>query len=284
MAYYTVELSSMLSAYASLLDIRTNEKSFQIVNTVDGHAIIWDDGNGKFVQLPNYHTENGMTFTHTDFDFFKINNPNYLISNFVYPMCLEKCGELKDSVTDDPDLNRMIIDKFLQTFWRHFYGYEIGQENPQYWWTLFKGWYDENIDYFIQNYQKMIIENQNYITGLTHSTGNTSAQANGSSDGLSSAIAGTADTPQDELNFGLNTGDPAKDYNFNYSSQVNGTKQHDTNTSTSASNQDNTNDSTMRMRTIAELSSQLDQFFNNGIYLNLFEKAREYGLFMNVIH
>lgn len=284
MAYYTVELSSMLSAYASLLDVRTNEKSFKIVNTVEGHTIIWDNGDGKFVQLPNYHTEEGMTFTHHDFDFFKINNPNYLVSNFVYPMCLEKCGELKDNITDDPDLNKAIIDKFLQTFWRHFYGYEIGQENPQYWWLLFKGWYDENIDYFIQNYREMIIKNQNYITGLTHSTGNMNAQSKGTSDALSSSIAGTADTPQNELNFGLNSGDPAKDYNFNYSSNVNGAKEKSSGTNTSDSNQDTTNDSEMRMRTIAELTSQLDQFFDNGIYLNLFEKAREYGLFMNTIH
>ena len=98
-----------------------------------------------------------------------------------------------------------------------------------------------------------------------------------------------ADTPQDELDFKLNTGDPAQDYNFNYSSSVNGAKSHDDGQTNSESNQDSINkqntetDVTARNKTIAELSRELSGFMN-GIYLDLFEKAREYGLFMNVIH
>lgn len=285
MAWYTIEVSGILAAYAKLLDVRTNEQEgFEIVETINGHTIKWDSDNGHYVQLPKYETTKGLHYTNHDFDFFKINNPNYLVEKFAYPCALDHCGELKDNITSDKDLNKSIIDKFIQTFFRYFYGYEIGQENPNYWWLLFKEWYDENIDFFIQNYQQMIIENQNYITGLSHSTGNMQSNAQGSSDGYNSSIAGTADTPQDELNFALNTGDPAKDYNFNYSSSVNGAKSHDMNKSTSDSTQDTHNDMTARNQTIASLSSQLDNLFNNGIYLNLFEKAKEKGLFMRVIH
>lgn len=283
MAHYTTELSNMLASYVRLLDVRTQSQSFEIVKTTIGHNIEWYKNGDKYVRNWKYETSEGMLYKNSNFDFFKMNNPNYLIDNFVYPMCLENCGELKDNVTSDSELNKQIIKKFLETFWRHFYGYEIGQENPLYWWTLFKGWYDENIDYFIQNYQQMIIKQQNYITGLSHTTGNSQAQSSGTAESLNSAIAGTADTPQNELNFGLNTGDPAKDYNFNYSSQVNGSKAHDTSSQKANSNQDDVQDMTSRNMTVAQLSNELNQFMN-GIYLNLFEKAREYGLFMNVIY
>lgn len=295
MAYFTVELSSMLSAYVQLLNVRTQEQSFEIVKTYEGHDLKWHDNGSTYVRNWKYETSQGELFKYDSFDFFKMNNPNYLIDNFVYPMCLEKCGTLKDNVTDNDDLNKSIIKQFLCTFWRHFYGYEIGQEDPLYWWALFKGWYDENIDFFIQNYQQMIINNQNYITGLSKTLGNATANGNiktdsqTNTDGKHSEIAGTADTPQDELNFKLDTGDPAQDYNFNYSSAVNGAKSHDTGQTNSESNQDSINkqntetDVTARNKTIAELSRELSGFMN-GIYLDLFEKAREYGLFMNVIH
>lgn len=295
MAYFTVELSSMLSAYAQLLNVRTQEQSFEIVKTYEGHDLKWRDNGSTYVRNWKYETSQGELFKYDSFDFFKINNPNYLIDNFVYPMCLEKCGSLKDNITDNDDLNKSIIKQFLCTFWRHFYGYEIGQEDPLYWWVLFKGWYDENIDYFIQNYQQMIIQNQNYITGLSKTLGNATANGNiktdsqTNTDSKHSEIAGTADTPQDELDFKLNTGDPAQDYNFNYSSSVNGAKSHDDGQTNTESNQDSINkqntetDVTARNKTIAELSKELSSFMN-GIYLDLFEKAREYGLFMNVIH
>ena len=295
MAYFTVELSSMLSAYVQLLNVRTQEQSFEIVKTYEGHDLKWHDNGSTYVRNWKYETSQGELFTFDSFDFFKMNNPNYLIDNFVYPMCLEKCGTLKDNVTDNDDLNKSIIKQFLCTFWRHFYGYEIGQEDPLYWWALFKGWYDENIDFFIQNYQQMIINNQNYITGLSKTLGNATANGNiktdsqTNTDAKHSEIAGTADTPQDELNFKLDTGDPAQDYNFNYSSSVNGAKSHDTGQTNSESNQDSINKQntetnvTARNKTIAELSRELSGFMN-GIYLDLFEKAREYGLFMNVIH
>ena len=295
MAYFTVELSSMLSAYAQLLNVRTQEQSFEIVKTYEGHDLKWHDNGSTYVRNWKYETSQGELFKYDSFDFFKMNNPNYLIDNFVYPMCLEKCGTLKDNITDNDDLNKSIIKQFLCTFWRHFYGYEIGQEDPLYWWALFKGWYDENIDFFIQNYQQMVIQNQNYITGLSKTLGNATANGNiktdsqTNTDSKHSEIAGTADTPQDELDFKLNTGDPAQDYNFNYSSSVNGAKSHDDGQTNSESNQDSINkqntetDVTARNKTIAELSRELSGFMN-GIYLDLFEKAREYGLFMNVIH
>ena len=247
MAYFTVELSSMLSAYAQLLNVRTQEQSFEIVKTFEGHDLKWYDNGSTYVRNWKYETSQGELFKYDSFDFFKMNNPNYLIDNFVYPMCLEKCGTLKDNVTDNDDLNKSIIKQFLCTFWRHFYGYEIGQEDPLYWWALFKGWYDENIDFFIQNYQQMMIQNQNYITGLSKTLGNATANGNiktdsqTNTDSKHSEIAGTADTPQDELDFKLNTGDPAQDYNFNYSSSVNGAKSHDDGQTNSESNQDSIN-------------------------------------------
>ena len=295
MAYFTVELSSMLSAYAQLLNVRTQEQSFEIVKTFEGHDLKWYDNGSTYVRNWKYETSQGELFKYDSFDFFKMNNPNYLIDNFVYPMCLEKCGTLKDNITDNDDLNKSIIKQFLCTFWRHFYGYEIGQEDPLYWWALFKGWYDENIDFFIQNYQQMMIQNQNYITGLSKTLGNATANGNiktdsqTNTDSKHSEIAGMADTPQDELDFKLNTGYPAQDYNFNYSSSVNGAKSHDDGQTNSESNEDSINkqntetDVTARNKTIAELSRELSGFMN-GIYLDLFEKAREYGLFMNVIH
>lgn len=308
MAYFTVELSSMLASYATLVDPDGHGIDFEVVSTVDGDGHSFVPSSNQYVHLPLYQTQSGEMFEDHDFLYFPNNTPNYLINKYTYPMALQYCGHLKDNITNQPDLNQAIIAQFLQTFWRHFYGYEIGQEDPLYWWVIFKDWYDENIDFFIQAYQKMILENQNFITGLSHTTGTNKgniqtqattddvAHSTTTNDSQQSSIAGVADTPQNELDFKLNTGDPAQDYNFNYSSNVTGTKAHNVDTTEtnstdntkSNSNQDSINDAVSdteaRSQTIADLVNQLDRYFDNGIYLNLFEKARKYGLFMNVIH
>lgn len=281
MAKYTVEVSSILSAHAGLLDPRANYQD------VDIHGRTY---NGETVADYDYQS--------WDFVFDTVDTPVKIVEKYALD-CFEKhAGVIQHNFTNQEDLNLKILDKEIQAFFRHFWGYEIGQENPLYWWNTVRNFFDENQPFFIKAYQKLMIKDEAFITNLSYSTGSTKSSSTGNTvaDGTSnnvsdtSSITGNADTPQNELNFSLNTGDPAKDYNFNYSSSVTGAKTHGTNDTTThnttdtknQSEGDSVNNSEARSATVMSLIRELEGF-TNGIYLDMWQKAKEYGLFMQVI-
>lgn len=266
MAWHTIEVSGMLAAYINLKQHFLDNPQ-QV--TIEGISY---DGDS----VPDY------TYKTHEFNFLKNMNANKLVTDYGAEFMRAHLDTLPENYTNDAKLNTAITDQMLKTFVRHFYGYEIGQENPEYWWVLLQSFFDQYLPIFILDYQQLIIENQAFITNLNHNEGKSHATGNANSNSTNSSIAGMADTPQDELNFALNTGDPAKDYNFNYSSNVNGSK------GVGGTKQDNTNDQTSssdskgRNQTIQSLINQLEGFAN-GVYVNLFEHAIDYRLFMETV-
>lgn len=261
MAKYTVELSSMLCAFANLQEIQDQDEHLSIKN-IDN------------LELFDYYSHN--------FKYNIYNIPNYIIDKYAKSFFERYVTHVPDNFTDNKDLNAEIMNKFYQAFIRHFYGREIGQENPLYFWVILQGYLQEHMPFFIQAYQQMIIDNQNFITNISDATNHQTGNQNANTTGDSSAIAGRADTPQNELNFALNTGDPAKDYNFNYSSSVDGTKSQDHTTSVADSTADSTSHAQGRNATIASLVNEL-QRFSNGIYIEMFNRAENYGLFLKIV-
>lgn len=261
MAKYTVELSSMVCAFAYLQDPQGE----------DTHLSIEDVDS---VDLFDYYSH--------EFLYSQNTNPNKIIDKYGLAFMYDRLTEIPHNFTDNEDLNKEILDRFLKAFIRHFWGREIGQENPHYWYVILQGFFDEHMPIFIQAYQKMMIENQNFITNVADSQSTGQSNANSVSEGTGSSISGTADTPQNELDFKIATGDPTDDYNFNYSSQVGGAKSKDSNTTKSDANDKQTSHSEGRNATIMDLVNQLQQF-SNGIYLDMFSRAWDYGLFLSII-
>ncbi len=270
MAKYTVALSSIICAGAGLQDPNANEVD------INFPAINYD---GIDISSFDYKTHN--------FYYGTVMTPNYIIEKYAYNLFMRYTNGLIQNFTNDNDLNTAIMKQLINTFCRHFWGYEIGQENPLYWWTLVKAFFDEQMPLYIQAYQEMIINKQNFITGLSHSTnhatGNLNNNITGTNNGANNSLSGNADTPQNQLNFSLNSADPTKDYNFEYASNVTGAKTTSFDKTTSKTDQNTTNDDTTqsytRNQTIMSLVNQLDSF-SDGIYLELFSKAKDYGLFM----
>lgn len=264
MAKYTVELSSMICAFAGDVDATTQYDSFDIIDT--------DDYKNPF---------------HVDartFDYLKNVSPNQIISNYALKFYQKHLdfNVLPHNFTDNEELNLKIIDKLLQNFTRHFWTYEIGQENPMSWFVVLQGFLDAQLPLYIQEYQKMIIDNENFITNLTTSNSTSNNTAHATSNASESSIAGNADTPQNELNFSLNTGDPTKDYNFSFASSVQGAKGISDSTSESTAAGTNKNNAQGRAYTIMQLVNQLETFAN-GLYINMWDKAKDEGLFLMLI-
>ena len=128
----------------------------------------------------------------------------------------------------------------------------------------------------------MIIDNENFVTNLTSSHSSSNNTAHATSNASESSIAGNADTPQNELNFSLNTGDPSKDYNFSFASSVQGAKGISDSTSDSTADGTNQNNAQGRAYTIMQLVNQLETFAN-GLYVNMWDKAKDEGLFLMLI-
>lgn len=259
MAKYTVEIAEMLSAYASLLDVETDEKSV-------------------IITPPN---ESAITFSVSEFNFYKVNQPQFLIKHLATNFINYHLEPLDFNATTDTQLNKSLLDKFYQAFLSEFYDYEIAFENPLNWWRKMYNYLLKYLPLYEQIAKNLIIDKAQFITntshsdlkGLTASTGNTTSN--------SKTIGANADVPQNELNFEIETDDPLKAYNFHYASGVSGS--HATDDTQAKSNVDNTTsqDTSARNATIASLVNELF-VFSDGIYTDFFEKARQEGLFLMI--
>ena len=263
MATYTVTMASLLCAHANIIDPNAYNNF-----TIDHHSPIITDGQNKAV------TVDGSRFVYA--------NPNEIIKQYARSFFDRHVGtDLKEDITDQADLNDAIYNRFCENFIRHFYGYEIGQENPEYFFVLLNEFLSSQLPIWYQGYEKLFIDKAQWITNDNQSHSLTKSKNDATQHNNSASIAGRADTPQNELNFKMNTGDPTDDYNFSFASEVNGSKGTDsTNANSNGSSETSTNSSGRNSLITDLLNSMLA--YENGIYFDLFNKAKNFGLFMQV--
>lgn len=274
MAKFTIELGSMVAAHKHLMDIQHNADS-----------VSFKDDDYDFI----YHS----------FDYRDTDTPNNIVEEAGVDFFNRHIGNIPSNYTDNAEINSQIDAQLKKTFLRHFYGWEIGQENPEYWFLIARDFFDEYMPIFVKSWQQLVVDNSQWITNLNHTTGHYTGTVTGVGNGTSTtdnnndtkALTGVADTPQNGLDFRIDNEEenPTAGYNFRYSSNVTGSHGHDKGHATSVTNtkdtQDSENDSTQdsqgRNQTIASLINELDAF-TNGAYQNLFTNAKSYGLFMQV--
>ena len=206
-------------------------------------------------------------------------------------------GNFPFKVSNDEAVNQQFLVTFERNFLRHFYSLEISQENTLNWFVLLSDFLNSEMPRFIKQYQAL--DQNDWLqtsTGSANSklnatqsnTSDTDARQNNKS--TSNQMNANADTPQNALDFSLDSDDPTSSYNFNYASVVAGAKsgnnadttsnQKTTNNGSTDQTTDNTN--TQRNATLMSLITELDTFAN-GVYLNLWTRAtRQYHLFMGV--
>jgi hypothetical protein len=257
MAKYTIELGSMVSAHAHLMSTQGDDR---ILNISDG------SGYEKTFNMPE----------------FVWLSPNEVIEKYAKSFIDRHVGTgLQESITDNEDMNAAIYDRFCQTLIRHFWGYEIGQENPLYFLTLLRSCLDMYLPIWYQGYQKLFIDKAQWITNVNDGTSLTVSKSDAAGNSKQASIAGNADTPQNELDFKMNTGDPTDDYNFHYASDVNGAKSTGSTTNSANGTSNTTTHSEGRNAVITDLLNKM-LTYTNGIYFDLFDKLKAEGLFMFV--
>ena len=260
MSKFTVSIAEMLSAYVGNLNVYENEDSVEIKDPLSNRK---------------------MVFPIAEFSFFKLSNPNFVIKNFGPMWLRSKLTEVPHKFTDQDDINDAIIDKFLETFIRHFYEYEISKENPMAWFVSLEAFFQEHMPFWIMAYQKLMIENLQWTTNEGQSTGNANANANSTSNSKDNNVSASADVPQNDLEFQFQSAKPEETYCFAYSTVVNGAKGENDTTSRTTSDQNTKTTSKARNYTIAQLINQL-QGYSNGLYLEMWQRAMAAGLFMTV--
>ena len=190
-------------------------------------------------------------------------------------------GDFPFQVSDNDETNQKFLLQFERNFIKHFYSLEISQESPLSWFVLLNDFLNSEMPRFIKQYQALD-KNDWLQTGGTSVSSKSDSTATQSGNNSSNQLNANADTPQNALDFSLDSADPTKDYNFNYASVVAGAKS--TGVNSSNANQTNTGESSSSSRnaTIMQLITELDTFAN-GLYLNLWTRAtRQYHLFMGV--
>lgn len=257
MAKYTIELGSMVSAHAHLMSTQGDDR---ILNISDG------SGYEKTFNMPE----------------FVWLSPNEVIEKYAKSFIDRHVGTgLQESITDNEEMNAAIYDRFCQTLIRHFWGYEIGQENPLYFLTLLRSCLDMYLPIWYQGYQKLFIDKAQWLTNVNDGTSLTVSKSDAAGNSKQASIAGNADTPQNELDFKMNTGDPTDDYNFHYASDVNGAKSTGSTTNSANGTSNTTTHSEGRNAVITDLLNKM-LTYTNGIYFDLFDKLKAEGLFMFV--
>lgn len=259
MAKYTVEFGEMVNAHANIVDSTETKEQ---------------------LELKNPYTNEKLLIAMTD---IKVKDPNDVIDDYARSFFDKhvRYDFSKLNITDNKELNDNIYTQFCRAFARQFYYNEIGQENPLGFLVLLRNFLEKHMPIFAQGYQQLFINNQQWITNISDSRMDSNSDSKTTSDSTNSAVAGQADTPQDELNFKINTGDPTDDYNFNYSSRVDGSKGKANQVGTGTNTANTTSHSEGRSAVITDLLNGMLQY-TDGIYFDLFTKAKNDGLFLFV--
>ena len=261
MAKYTTELSMMLSAYASNLQVTENEHAWEIKDPMRGTTRV---------------------YKHSDFNYMRLASPNWVIENYGPDFIRAHIPYICDKITDQADLNKEIIDELLRAFIRHFYSYEIGQENPMHWWVVLDSFFQEWLPIWCQEYEKLMIEMKQWETYESENKGTAKAGQKRKTNSKDDTIGAVAQVPQNDLEFKFNDYKPETTYCFDYASQVDGRKTENNTIGTADSEQNTLSTTSARNYTIAQLINQMEGW-SNGAYINLFNRAKAYGLFMLIV-
>lgn len=193
----------------------------------------------------------------------------------------DNVGTFPYEISEDETINQKFLVTFERNFLRHFYSLEISQENTLNWFVLLSDFLNSEMPRFIKQYTALD-QNDWLQTSVNHGTGSNDLTATQSATNASNQLNANADTPQNALDFSLDSSDPTKDYHFNYASVVAGAKSTGTNSADSTQKNNSVADSTSRNASLMQLITELDTFAN-GVYLNLWTRAtRQYHLFMGV--
>lgn len=193
----------------------------------------------------------------------------------------DNIGDFPYKISEDETINQKFLVTFERNFLRHFYTLEISQENTLSWFVLLSDFLNSEMPRFIKQYTALD-QNDWLQTSVNHGTGSNDVTATQTGTNASNQLNANADTPQNALDFSLDSSDPTKDYKFNYASVVAGAKSSGTNSADSTQKNNSVADSTSRNASLMQLITELDTFAN-GVYLNLWTRAtRQYHLFMGV--
>lgn len=205
-----------------------------------------------------------------------LNDDNAVLSFFK-----DNIGDFPYQISSDAEINNKFLVTFERNFLRHFYSLEISQENTLNWFVLVSDFLNSEMPRFIKQYQALD-QNDWLQTSVSHGVGTNDSVASQTGTNASNQLNANADTPQNALDFSLDSSDPTKDYNFNYASVVAGAKSTGTNNSDATQKNNSESNANSRNATLMQLVTELDTFAN-GVYLNLWTRAtRQYHLFMGV--
>ena len=179
---------------------------------------------------------------------------NFFKEEFGFPVDLLK-------VTDNAEINQEWTHRLYVAWLSEFWSETMKQENKNQFILQIRRIMLNNSNQLAQQLEQLFVLKNQWITGTsqTHSVAK-GYNVNHSLDNTSAM----ADQPQNALDFQLNDANPAVAYNFNYSSVVNGLKQHVTD-----SYDDQPNDTTQQSRSqtiialVNEWQAQDDTMFGN---------------------
>jgi hypothetical protein len=194
-------------------------------------------------------------------------------------------GDFPHNLTSDTAANEAFKLYTVRMFFKRFYNYYIGQENPLDWYRLVNYFFNEEMPRVIKQMNALENADDWLITNTGHMTGSGTANAGTTDvDGTTANnnMAANADTPQNQLDFKLGP-DPTDAYNFEYATAVNGAKANGVSHTSQTQKTDSTNssvsDSSGRNASIMSLIQEYNRF-HSGKFIYLWQKAsRDYQLF-----
>lgn len=194
----------------------------------------------------------------------------------------DNVGYFPYQVSTDEATNQQFLVTFERNFLRHFYSLEISQTNPLSWFILLSDFLNSEMPRFIKQYQAL--DKNNWLsTNSSESNSKSHSTANQTGNSKSNQLNANADTPQNELDFGLGSNDPTSGYNFKYASVVAGAKSGTQSVNDALQDSEASGTTSGRNASIMQLITELDTFAN-GTYLNLWERAlKQYHLFIGVM-
>lgn len=258
MALYTVQLAEMLAAHANIEQLDDQQKTI-LKDPYTNREVVLEYANMEIHDSNDLIDHNARSFfdKHVKFNYKNL------------------------KITDNNELNDAIYTQFCQAFFRQFWNNEIGQENPLNFLVLLRNFCEKHLPIWAQGYKQLFVDNLQWTTNVSDSTSKQDSTNDTKQNSKSAGIAGVADTPQNELNFKIKTGDPTEDYNFNFASNVSGNKSTGETTGNATGNVNTSTHTEGRNAIITDLLDRMLQY-TDGIYFDLFTKAKNDMLFMLV--
>lgn len=92
------------------------------------------------------------------------NDTNTLIKLVALSFMTYHEGKLYQEITDDSNLNAEIINRFCQTFIRHFWNNQIGYDSEQVFYVKLRAFLDEQLPIWAQFYKQAVLDKSAFFT------------------------------------------------------------------------------------------------------------------------